>query len=221
MALEQVTQQWITVALEEYKSLRQESLAAIEQMQRTLQIGLVAIGVLTAFGVDAVDKGEGVAIGLALATPLLAALVAALRLDELHRAVAAGAHAAVLEQKIAHKVGDEDEPLTWESEVQRTFKPTEDKIRHWATLLALLAATAPAVVLGIGEYRAEHEPWLWAVAGVALIFAATCWYQQFTLKRVAMLHKKARKKTRKMRAAAQPLVKSLTGPPETAAAHRG
>jgi hypothetical protein len=203
MALEQVTQQWITVALEEYKSLRQESLSAIEQMQRTLQIGLVAIGVLTAFGADAVTRGTGVAVGLALATPVLAALVAALRLDELHRAVAAGAHAAGLEQRIARKVRDEVPPLTWESKVQRQFKPTEDKIRHWATLAALLAATAPAVVLGIGEYRAHHQDWLWVVAGVGLIFAATCWYQQFTLNRVAALHGTARE--------------SLRGQPRTAA----
>jgi hypothetical protein len=204
MAVEHVTQHWITVALEEYKSLRQESLAAIEQMQRTLQIGLVAIGVLTAFGADAVEKGAGVQVGLALATPVLAALVAALRLDELHRAVAAGAHAAGLEKRIARRVGDQVAPLTWESKVQEQFKRTEDTIRHWATLLALLAATAPAVLLGIGEYRAEHADWLWVLACVGMIFAATCWYQQFTLGRVARLHEAARG--------------SLAGRPRTAAA---
>lgn len=34
-----MTDDWVGVALEEYKTLRQESLSAIEQMQRTLQIG--------------------------------------------------------------------------------------------------------------------------------------------------------------------------------------
>jgi hypothetical protein len=38
---------WVAAILEEYKTLRTESLQAIEQMQRTLQIGLVAIGVIT------------------------------------------------------------------------------------------------------------------------------------------------------------------------------
>jgi hypothetical protein len=184
-----VSHEWITVALEEYKTLRQESLAAIEQMQRTLQIGLVAIGVLTAFGVEAVGQGPGVQVGLALAAPLLAALVAALRLDELHRAVAAGAHTAVLEQRIARRLGEKDAPLTWETAVQRKFKPREDKIRHWATLLALFAATAPAVVLGISDYGGEHRPeWAWIVAGVVLIFAAIAWYQRYTLRAVADLH---------------------------------
>jgi hypothetical protein len=48
---------WVDVALEEYKSLRQESLGAIEQMQRTLQIGLAAIGVITGFAVSAANSG--------------------------------------------------------------------------------------------------------------------------------------------------------------------
>jgi hypothetical protein len=187
--------EWITVALEEYKTLRQESLAAIEQMQRTLQIGLVAIGVLTAFGVEAATEGPGVQVGLALATPVLAALVAALRLDELHRAVAAGAHAAVLEQRIARRVGEDEAPLTWESEVQQRFRPTEDKIRHWATLAALFAATAPAVVLGISDFGEEHKPeWALVLVGVVLICAAASWYQRFTLNAVAALHAAARRK---------------------------
>ncbi len=184
--------EWVTVALEEYKTLRQESLAAIEQMQRTLQIGLVAIGVLTAFAVEAVGEGAGVQVGLALAAPLLAALVAALRLDELHRAVAAGAHTAALEQRIARKVGDEDPPLTWESGIQKKFNPTEDKVRHWATLLALFAAAAPAVVLGISDYGEAHRPeWAGIVAGVVLIFGAIAWYQRYTLNAVADLHEAA------------------------------
>jgi hypothetical protein len=90
MAAVPMSHEWVTVALEEYKTLRQESLAAIEQMQRTVQIGLVAIGVLTAFGVEAVSKGPEVQLGLAMATPVLAALVVALRLDELHRARSGG-----------------------------------------------------------------------------------------------------------------------------------
>lgn len=134
-------------------------------------------------------------VGLALATPVLAALVAALRLDELHRAVAAGAHAAVLEQRIARKVGEDEAPLTWESEVQRRFSPTEDKIRHWATLAALFAATAPAVVLGISHFGEEHKPeWALVVVGVVLICAAASWYQRFTLRAVAALHAGARQK---------------------------
>jgi hypothetical protein len=201
-AVPHVTHAWVTAALEEYKTLRQESLAAIEQMQRTLQIGLVAIGVMTAFGGDAVTKGAGVQVGLALAAPVLAALVAALRLDELHRTVAAGAHAAELEQRIARKVGEQEDPLTWETRVQEKFKRREDMIRHWATLVALFAATAPAIVLGVSEYGHKHTPeWRWLGIGVLLIFAAVAWYQHSKLGEVAELHDTANRRVREMRGA--------------------
>ena len=144
-----MSDQWVPVAMEEYKTLRQESLSAIEQMQRTLQIGLVAIGVLTGFGVDAVKEGTGVQVGLAISTPLVAALVVVLRLDELYRTVNAGAHIAVLERKIARKLGDDEPPLTWESDIQKDFDPEEDRFRHGViTGILFAAASAPAVVLG-------------------------------------------------------------------------
>jgi hypothetical protein len=142
-------------------------------------------------------------VGLALATPVLAALVVALSLDELHRTVAAGAHAAVLEQRIARKVGEDEAPLIWESEVQRRFKPKEDKIRHRAILAVLFAATAPAVVLGISDFGEDHTPeWALVVIGVALICAAACWYQRSTLNALAALHDTARRKMQKIRGAA-------------------
>ena len=184
--------EWVTVALEEYKTLRQESLAAIEPMQRTLQIGLVVLGVLTAFAVEAAGEGAGVQVGLALGAPLLAALVAALRLDELHRAVAAGTHTAALEQRIARKLGDSEAPLTWESRIQMEFNPREDRLRHWATLLALFAAAAPPVVLGITDYGEGHRPeWAGILAAVLLIFGAIALYQRYTLNAVADLHEAA------------------------------
>jgi hypothetical protein len=44
---------WLDVSLEEYKTLRGESPAGIEQIQRTFQIGVVALGVIAGFAADA------------------------------------------------------------------------------------------------------------------------------------------------------------------------
>jgi hypothetical protein len=66
---------WVAAILEEYKTLRTESLQAIEQMQRTLQIGLVAIGVITGIGVDNADASAAVQVGIAAATPAIALAV--------------------------------------------------------------------------------------------------------------------------------------------------
>jgi hypothetical protein len=188
-----MTDDWVGVALEEYKTLRQESLSAIEQMQRTLQIGLVAIGVLTGFGVDAVKEGTGVQVGLAISTPLVAALVVVLRLDELYRTVNAGAHIAVLERKIARRFADQEPPLSWESDIQTDFDPEEDRFRHGVITGILFAASTPAVVLGTAEL-AEDQGWEWVLvaAAVVLIAVLTSLYQRFVLKRVARLHEAAR-----------------------------
>jgi hypothetical protein len=188
---------WILASLEEYKKLRQESLAAIEQMQRTYQIGLVAIGVLTAFGVDVATDRAGVQVGLAISAPLVAAIVVALRLDELHRAVKAGAHVAVLEHRIARKIGrgeppsssssdQDDAPLTWESKVQEEFVASNDKRRHWAIAAVLVAAAAPSILLGTSRL----EGWLTVLvaAGVVLIFGYAARYQFKRLDEVAGLH---------------------------------
>ena len=70
---------------------------------------------------------------------MVAALVVALRLDELYRAVDAGAHAAGVEQKIARRLNNEgflqtlDEdalPLTWESREARELREPEPPPSH-------------------------------------------------------------------------------------------
>jgi hypothetical protein len=185
-----MTDDWVGVALEEYKTLRQESLAAIEQMQRTLQIGLVAIGVLTGFGVDAVNEGAGAQAGLAIFTPVVAALVIALRLDELLRAVRAGAHIALLERRIAARTDPDQPPLTWESSIQEDFVASDDKIRHGVTSLTLFVVSAPAVVLATVELAQEQPAWapVAVVLAVLLIAFLTAVYQRYMLGRVAACH---------------------------------
>jgi hypothetical protein len=191
-----MSDEWITVALEEYRTLRQEALAAIEQMQRTLQIGLVAIGVLTAFAVDAVNQGAGVQVGLAIGTPVVAALVVALRLDELHRAVDAGAQVAVLEQKIGLRLGEggrsrDRDPLMWESRVQEEFTSREDQIRHGVIAAILFAATAPAALLGLLKFAKHHDQWVLVASAIALVLAVTFAYQSYMLGKVRTRHEEA------------------------------
>jgi hypothetical protein len=185
-----MTDDWVGVALEEYRTLRQESLAAIEQMQRTLQIGLVAIGVLTGFGVDAVNEGAGAQAGLAIFTPVVAALVIALRLDELLRAVRAGAHIALLERRIAARTDPDQPPLTWESSIQEDFVASDDKIRHGVTSLTLFVVSAPAVVLATVELAQEQPTWapVAVVLTVLVIAGLTAVYQRYMLRRVATCH---------------------------------
>jgi hypothetical protein len=183
---------WISIALEEYKTLRQESLAAIEQMQRTLQIGLVAIGVTTGFGVNASGAAPGVQAAIASATPAFAALIVVMWLDELRRSVFAGAHVARVEHAIAQRFPDEPPPLVWEQQIQTAYNPESGYryVRHWATTGALFAATAPVAVVGMVRLGSGGESLLLAVCAVAIaaIVALTVVYQLGVHEAMTQLH---------------------------------
>ena len=141
---------WVSVALEEYRTLRSESLQAIEQMQRTLQIGVAAIGLITGFGIDSKTE-TAVQAGIAAATPALALTVLILWLDQLRRSVFAGAHLALLEERVARRFEPEEPPLSWETNIQIQDAEVSGYRyhRHWAVLVALFAAATPMVVTGL------------------------------------------------------------------------
>jgi uncharacterized membrane protein len=196
---------WVAIALEEYRTLRQESLAAMEQMQRTLQGGVVAIGVLTGFGVEA-GAEPATQIGLVAGAAIFAGLVMVMWLDELQRSVRAGAHVAGLEARIAAQV-ERPSPLTWETSIQARFDPDRGYRyrREWATTAALYAAALPATVLGVYRLGDEGEGLLLAIA-VAIVVASVLTvyaYQRRVHKTVGRLHHEA-------------LAASATGPAATA-----
>jgi len=187
---------WVAVILEEYKSLRTESLQAIEQMQRTLQIGLVAIGVITGFGVDNADASAAVQVGIAAAPPALAATVLVLWLDQLRRSVYAGAHCALIENRLAEHFRSKDPPLTWETQVQTQYDESGRYRyhRHWATFVALFAATMPMVVTSLVRLAREDD-WV-AVTALSVVFVglvvAASSYQAYVHGAVSDKHRKTR-----------------------------
>lgn len=187
---------WVAVILEEYKSLRTESLQAIEQMQRTLQIGLVAIGVITGIGVDSADASAAVQVGIAAATPALAATVLVLWLDQLRRSVYAGAHCALIEHRLAEHFRPKAAPLTWETQIQTEYDEAGRYRyhRHWATFVALFAATMPMVVTSI--VRLAHDDDWAPVGALSLIFVglvvAAGSYQAYVHGAVSSKHRETR-----------------------------
>jgi hypothetical protein len=183
---------WVAAILEEYKSLRTESLQAIEQMQRTLQIGLVAIGVITGIGVDNADASAAVQVGIAASTPALAATVLVLWLDQLRRSVYAGAHCARIEDRLAEHFRPKEPPLTWETQIQREYDEggRYRYHRHWATFAALFAASTPMVVTSIVRLGRADD---WVPVGVlTLVFvglvASAGFYQAYVHGAVAKKH---------------------------------
>jgi Na+/proline symporter len=190
---------WVQTALEEYRTLRQESLEAIAGQQRTLQLGLVSIGVLTGFAAS-VTTSENTARGLetaaylavAVAAPAIALIVIVLWLEETRRAVRAGAFLSGLETRIANAF-DGPPPLTWETDIQRAAGERGQYVYHWGVGLTLLVASVPTIALGLVGLANESR---WEAFGVGLaailaIVGVSITYQARAHKRLTSIQAKA------------------------------
>ncbi len=187
---------WLEVSLEEYKTLRGESAAGTE---------------------PATGSELAVLAGLILGAPLLAALVVAIGLDELRRVIAAGAHVAGLEERVAEclgtaapdtwldahgaggpfRSGEEGSrsapPLTWETMLRQTPPETRWTSSHWIRTYALFAASLPAVVLGlfrVGEAD-EWELFAGSLAAVVVVVTTTFYLQRIRGKTLSQIRQKA------------------------------
>jgi hypothetical protein len=181
--------EWEQVAIEEYRTLRQESLESISQAQATLRGGLVVLGVLAGFGVNISSKGAIAQLILALAGPAFSTAVLTQWLLETRRAVRAGTRIVELELEFERRFGG-DAPLRWERTVRKEFSPRTTFAYHWTVLTAVLAASSPAVALGLYALGASHD-WAWlAVAIVAdlLIVAWMLSYMRRNHRELTRLH---------------------------------
>jgi hypothetical protein len=109
--------EWVDLVLEEYKSLRQESLAAIDRQQRVLASGTATAGVVLGLGVNASPGSTLAAVLLVGLGPLLALLITVMWLGEVERMVRAGAYVSRLESRINRNLVEA--ALEWESWLRR------------------------------------------------------------------------------------------------------
>jgi len=171
---------WEDVALNEYRTLRQESLDSISQAQATLRAGVVALGVLAGLAIKVTSAGEVAQAALAIGGAGIAATVAMQWLLETLRSARAGSHIAGLEEAIARRGTRHgwrrDPPLRWERELRTPDVERKQLLAyHNTVLLSLLAAALPAVALGLYALG-DDEKWVFlgiAVTGDAALLALT------------------------------------------------
>jgi hypothetical protein len=106
---------WVQSALEEYKSLRDESLKALQAQQLGLQIGVTLLAALIGIGLKLSDHLTG-AVLLDVASPLLVILLTIVWQGELERSVRAGRYLKERERLISEVAGLPDHPpaMFWE-----------------------------------------------------------------------------------------------------------
>jgi hypothetical protein len=106
-------EQWLTAALEEYRSLRIEIIDAIEAQRKIMQLGVTALSVLIGLGLQRISPLLTVTL-LTLLVPTVAIFVTAGALGELFRAARASSFLAYREPIINRAVSGSNPALEWE-----------------------------------------------------------------------------------------------------------
>ncbi len=105
---------WLSVVIEEYKTLRNESLASMQTQQSILRFGTAAVAVLIATGFSLWEKSPLPEIILLLAIPSISYLILTIWMGEVARMMRAGMFLVELENKINKEFNDKPKALTWE-----------------------------------------------------------------------------------------------------------
>lgn len=154
--------------MEEYKTLRQESLSAIDRQERVLASGTAVSGVVLGLGARA-SPGSSVSVVLLLVlAPGLGWLITIMWLGEVERMVRAGAYVSLIEQRVNKELGGGDAALGWESFLRREAPGGRRILWVYRAVFGILwlVAVAAAVVGCIGVVK--HGALLTAVAGVVV-----------------------------------------------------
>lgn len=106
--------EWLKVAVEEYKTLRQESLTSINRQQPIFTFGAATIGLLVSAGTFTWDKTPLPEIIFIIFIPMIVYLLFFIWFGEFMRMVRVGRFLVELEKKINNKLRDID-ALTWEN----------------------------------------------------------------------------------------------------------
>jgi hypothetical protein len=109
---------WLTAALSEYSSLREESLRALQVQNTIMQFGIAGIAVLIGVALQNSDPILSILILLFL-VPLLAIFLVNIWAGELTRVVRASNYISGLEEKINAVIGGEVPALGWEGWLRR------------------------------------------------------------------------------------------------------
>jgi hypothetical protein len=180
----------LDVAVEEYKTLRQEALEAIARSQAIAQYGLATAGVGVTVALLAARDGTTLsAVVLCGLIPLAGCFGATMMAAEAQRAVRAGWYLRCLEQRINQLTPGGPPTLGWEARLQ----DPRHRVRGYREATAAVVATAILLSGGLGGYLlASRDHWvglavalgadvvLFAAVGswVRSIWGRLAWYQQ-------------------------------------------
>lgn len=163
----------VEIMLEEYKTLRQESLNAMNNRNTILSFGLATIGAVFAGSIVAyTDSAYPLisSLALILVIPAISSFILLMWLGEYERMQRAGKFLVELEGKINKEASKK--LLTWETQLR--YKKSHMKYPYYATVVLLIVISSVSLVLGVGVTDFSTA-WMFLVANVGvLIHSGLC-----------------------------------------------
>jgi len=147
---------WLTVVMEEYKSLREESLTSMQTQQSALSLGTATLGAVLIAGFNLWDKHLLPEVILLVIAPFISYLVLIIWLGEVARMMRAGMFLAKIEEKVNKEFSNELEALSWENWLRKTQKDRKTPQLIWnyeSVILMFLAMSLFSII--IGTYKAS------------------------------------------------------------------
>jgi hypothetical protein len=155
---------WVEAALEEYKSLREESLTAMRGQQAILSFGTATLAVSIAAGFNVWDKAAVLPEAIFLFfVPVIAYLVLIIWMGEVARMMRVGWYIAIREGEINAKIPAGEGALAWETYLRtKTGVRTPQLVWNYKAIIALfiLVAGAAAITGNYKSYDGHSLRWL-------------------------------------------------------------
>ena len=146
--------EWLTPALEEYKTIRDESLGSMNSQQTTLKVGIGTVGVVIASGFNVWEKNLLPDLIFLIFNPIICYLTLLIWLGEVARMMRAGHFLAILEKRISAKFTEYVDVLSWENWIRTKDSIGRNRKRTFSyiAIMILFFFTALSSIM-IGAYR--------------------------------------------------------------------
>ncbi len=149
--------EWSEIAIEEYKTLRQESLISIQTQQAVIRYGLAIIGVLIA---SALNKWDDTILACSVTLvflPISCYLILLIWMGEVARMMRAGQYLYKLESKLNKLFEKDNPPLNWEINLRDFSKGGTPQLNwNYLAILGILLFFAVASIV-LGNIRIWNE----------------------------------------------------------------
>lgn len=146
---------WLLVSLEEYKTLREESLTALKHQQYILQWGLIAVITLFTAGFGVWDRKLLSEAIFLVVLPFLCYTILIIWMHELARMNRAGAFLRSLENKINTQFENMPEALSWENWISQCLSSKNTNLiflNHYPMVLLFIGTAITSIAIGLIKY---------------------------------------------------------------------